>query len=176
MSRSSAVPAPSQPLSCTVAVRPTRDLIDRLSGRDRESDHDLIHSLLILICQLAMPRAIISPSVLASDFGQLTAECNRMIKGGAEWLHMGALHTAHRELQRVSDRESRRCHGRVMHLLLCTRRYAHPLHRSVTLCRISPWVRPHSVSLAISVSYRRKARPFWPACRRVSQASSWIAT
>lgn len=36
-----------------------------------------------------MPRAIIAPSVLASDFGQLTAECQRMIKGGAEWLHMG---------------------------------------------------------------------------------------
>ena len=36
-----------------------------------------------------MPRAIISPSVLASDFGQLTAECKRMIRGGAEWLHMG---------------------------------------------------------------------------------------
>ncbi|KAM6498010.1 Ribulose-phosphate 3-epimerase [Amanita muscaria] len=35
-----------------------------------------------------MPRAIVSPSVLASDFGQLTAECKRMIKGGAEWLHM----------------------------------------------------------------------------------------
>ncbi|EPT04010.1 hypothetical protein FOMPIDRAFT_1022130 [Fomitopsis schrenkii] len=38
-----------------------------------------------------MPRAIISPSVLASDFGQLTAECNRMIKGGAEWLHMDVM-------------------------------------------------------------------------------------
>lgn len=37
---------------------------------------------------MALP-AIISPSVLASDFGQLTAECKRMIKGGAEWLHMG---------------------------------------------------------------------------------------
>ena len=37
----------------------------------------------------SMPRAIISPSVLASDFGQLTAECKRMIRGGAEWLHMG---------------------------------------------------------------------------------------
>jgi hypothetical protein len=36
-----------------------------------------------------MPAAIISPSVLASDFGQLTAECKRMIKGGAQWLHMG---------------------------------------------------------------------------------------
>lgn len=35
-----------------------------------------------------MPLAIISPSVLASDFGRLTAECERMIKGGAEWLHM----------------------------------------------------------------------------------------
>ncbi|KAG7099170.1 hypothetical protein E1B28_001041 [Marasmius oreades] len=36
-----------------------------------------------------MPQAIISPSVLASDFGQLTAECKRMIKDGADWLHMG---------------------------------------------------------------------------------------
>ncbi|PIL31667.1 hypothetical protein GSI_06370 [Ganoderma sinense ZZ0214-1] len=38
-----------------------------------------------------MPRAIISPSVLASDFGQLTAECKRMIRGGAEWLHMDVM-------------------------------------------------------------------------------------
>ncbi|KAL4069694.1 hypothetical protein V8B97DRAFT_1968757 [Scleroderma yunnanense] len=38
-----------------------------------------------------MPRPIISPSVLASDFGQLTAECRRMIKGGAEWLHMDVM-------------------------------------------------------------------------------------
>jgi hypothetical protein len=37
-----------------------------------------------------MPRAIVSPSVLASNFGQLTAECKQMIKGGAEWLHMGS--------------------------------------------------------------------------------------
>ena len=36
-----------------------------------------------------MPRAIISPSVLASDLGRLTDECKRMIEGGAEWLHMG---------------------------------------------------------------------------------------
>ncbi|KAI0307905.1 Ribulose-phosphate 3-epimerase [Multifurca ochricompacta] len=36
-----------------------------------------------------MPSAIISPSVLASDFGQLTAECKRMLRGGAQWLHMG---------------------------------------------------------------------------------------
>jgi len=38
-----------------------------------------------------MPEAIISPSVLASDFGQLTAECKRMIKGGAQWLHMDVM-------------------------------------------------------------------------------------
>jgi len=38
-----------------------------------------------------MPRAIVAPSVLASDFGQLTAECKRMIKGGAEWLHMDVM-------------------------------------------------------------------------------------
>ena len=40
-----------------------------------------------------MPPAIISPSVLASDFGQLTAECKRMLRGGAQWLHMGTLHS-----------------------------------------------------------------------------------
>ncbi|KAF9452590.1 ribulose-5-phosphate 3-epimerase [Macrolepiota fuliginosa MF-IS2] len=38
-----------------------------------------------------MPRAIVAPSVLASDFGQLTAECKRMMKGGAEWLHMDVM-------------------------------------------------------------------------------------
>ncbi|TEB35156.1 Ribulose-phosphate 3-epimerase [Coprinellus micaceus] len=38
-----------------------------------------------------MLQAIISPSVLASDFGQLTAECHRMIKGGAQWLHMDVM-------------------------------------------------------------------------------------
>ena len=35
------------------------------------------------------PSSIISPSVLASDFGNLTGECTRMIKEGADWLHMG---------------------------------------------------------------------------------------
>ncbi|PVG04826.1 putative RPE1-D-ribulose-5-phosphate 3-epimerase [Serendipita vermifera] len=38
-----------------------------------------------------MPRAIISPSVLASDFGKLSAECKRMMDGGAEWLHMDVM-------------------------------------------------------------------------------------
>ena len=35
-------------------------------------------------------RAIISPSVLASDFGQLSNEVRRMMDNGAEWVHMGA--------------------------------------------------------------------------------------
>ncbi|KAG8936366.1 RIBULOSE-phosphate 3-epimerase [Tulasnella sp. 408] len=39
---------------------------------------------------MATPQAIVSPSVLASNFGQLSAECKRMIKNGADWLHMGA--------------------------------------------------------------------------------------
>ena len=34
----------------------------------------------------------IAPSVLASDFGQLSAECTRIIKDGADWLHMGESH------------------------------------------------------------------------------------
>ena len=54
--------------------------------------HDCIAVALLLEFRRrhpTMPHAIISPSVLASDFGSLTAECKRMIKGGAEWLHMG---------------------------------------------------------------------------------------
>ncbi|CAH7681059.1 ribulose-phosphate 3-epimerase [Phakopsora pachyrhizi] len=38
-----------------------------------------------------MVRPIIAPSVLASDFGNLTAECKRVIKDGAEWLHMDVM-------------------------------------------------------------------------------------
>ena len=58
-----------------------------------------------------MPRPIIAPSVLASDFGQLTAECERMIKGGAEWLHMGT--PFHRLLDGpvIDCSALRRCHG-----------------------------------------------------------------
>ncbi|KEI40388.1 uncharacterized protein L969DRAFT_48429 [Mixia osmundae IAM 14324] len=36
-------------------------------------------------------KAIIAPSVLASDFGALTHECTRIMKDGADWLHMGEL-------------------------------------------------------------------------------------
>lgn len=38
-----------------------------------------------------MVKAIVAPSVLASDFGSLTAECKRVIKHGAEWLHMDVM-------------------------------------------------------------------------------------
>lgn len=38
-----------------------------------------------------MPKAIIAPSVLASNFGELSAECKRMIKNGADWLHMDVM-------------------------------------------------------------------------------------
>lgn len=37
-----------------------------------------------------MVKAIISPSVLASDLSDLSNECRRMIANGADWLHMGA--------------------------------------------------------------------------------------
>ncbi|CAE6434003.1 unnamed protein product [Rhizoctonia solani] len=36
-------------------------------------------------------KSIIAPSALSSDFGHLTAECKRMIKNGADWLHMDVM-------------------------------------------------------------------------------------
>ncbi|CAG8677213.1 10166_t:CDS:2 [Ambispora leptoticha] len=38
-----------------------------------------------------MPVAKIAPSVLSSDFAQLATECNRMVKDGADWLHMDVM-------------------------------------------------------------------------------------
>jgi ribulose-phosphate 3-epimerase len=60
-----------------------------------------------------MPPAIISPSVLASDFGQLTAECKRMLRGGAQWLHMGTLGGAYTpvDVPFAECLRSPRCHG-----------------------------------------------------------------
>ncbi|KAF3924768.1 hypothetical protein ABW21_db0200062 [Orbilia brochopaga] len=34
------------------------------------------------------PKPIIAPSILASDFGKLAAECQRVIGDGADWLHI----------------------------------------------------------------------------------------
>ena len=35
--------------------------------------------------------ALIAPSILASDFGQIAQECTRMVDGeGADWLHLGS--------------------------------------------------------------------------------------
>lgn len=58
-----------------------------------------------------MAKAIISPSVLASDLSNLTAECKRMISEGADWLHMGMSSVG--SVVRVGADGSSRCHGRV---------------------------------------------------------------
>lgn len=38
-----------------------------------------------------MPIAKIAPSMLSSDFASLAVEAHRMVKNGADWLHMGTL-------------------------------------------------------------------------------------
>ncbi|KAL8278636.1 hypothetical protein RQP46_008928 [Phenoliferia psychrophenolica] len=40
---------------------------------------------------MASPRPIISPSVLASNFGDLSNEIKRMMQHGAEWVHMDVM-------------------------------------------------------------------------------------
>ena len=68
----------------------------------------------ISFIQNTMSKAIIAPSVLASDLSNLTAECKRMISEGADWLHMGtfvwALFLTTMSLTVLSRR-----HGRVSH-------------------------------------------------------------
>lgn len=34
------------------------------------------------------PKAIIAPSILSADFGNLGAECSKTIDQGADWLHV----------------------------------------------------------------------------------------
>jgi hypothetical protein len=37
------------------------------------------------------PRTIVSPSILAADFARLSEECQRIIKLGADWLHIDVM-------------------------------------------------------------------------------------
>jgi len=89
-----------------------------------------------------MPPAIISPSVLASDFGQLTAECKRMLRGGAQWLHMGtlggALHSCRCPFAECLH--SLRCHGwvRLSRNMSCD--LSEQLRSPDISSRILPWV------------------------------------
>lgn len=72
-----------------------------------------------------MPKAIISPSVLASDFGQLSAECKRMMDGGAEWLHMGTCSASHRQISGNVLTMAYRCHGWVTQIAQYTGTYTY---------------------------------------------------
>ena len=87
-----------------------------------------------------MPPVIISPSVLASDFGQLTAECKRMIIGGAQWLHMGKLPIV--QVIPFSFLQDCRCYGWVTYQpsFLKTRSRSNSRIFTVILSPISPWV------------------------------------
>lgn len=38
-----------------------------------------------------MPRSLIAPSMLSSDFARLAEEAQRMVDAGADWLHMDVM-------------------------------------------------------------------------------------
>jgi hypothetical protein len=101
-----------------------------------------------------MPRTIIAPSVLASDFGQLTAECERMIKGGAEWLHMGISPLSAPPLELIAPQMSWMGDLHLPHF--CLQLTLHP----ATLCPTSPWVRFRPNSPPLSLTLSRRTRPF----------------
>ena len=152
--------------------------------RDRRHCLKRFVTLSLTASTASMPRAIISPSVLASDFGQLTAECQRMIKGGAEWLHMGAsAYRSRDELELTASSPSAyRCDGRV-----CAR--AHTSSAAATLTLIAsdashfvPNItmgrhpRSHLSLMPSGLTIPHQAHPSCPASPKAFQASSWTCT
>lgn len=122
-----------------------------------------------------MPRAIIAPSVLASDFGQLTAECKRMIKGGAEWLHMGmflSLSSPH-----LSHCLQTSWTGDSIHFLGFVAVFILYLLSAAISCQVSPSVRLSSIDwcCVIDPCYSLQVPPSSPVSARAFQASSWTA-
>jgi len=55
-----------------------------------------------------MPSVKVAPSLLASDLGNLSYECNRMIRCGADWLHMGMYMVPRTECMLITNG---RCNG-----------------------------------------------------------------
>lgn len=130
-----------------------------------------------------MPRAIISPSVLASDFGQLTAECKRMIKGGAEWLHMGMSRSTHLFLRSLICWSLDVMDGCDLFLVLIehvSHMLTHELHCSDISCRTLPWVRVFTIqdmgmqttTYLVSTKQVLLSYPVYP---RASPGYSWTA-
>lgn len=44
------------------------------------------------------PPAIIAPSILSADFGQLGADCARTMEQGADWLHVDIMFVSNLQL------------------------------------------------------------------------------
>lgn len=126
-------------------------------------------------CHLSMPPAIISPSVLASDFGQLTAECKRMIIGGAQWLHMGKLQPF--RWRSLSYQTIDVMDGWLPPPFL--RHHSSSNSRTFTAISfpILPWVCIYWLLpfFCTTLTQRIQAPPSFHVCIRVSQGYSWTA-
>lgn len=95
---------------------------------------------------MAELKAIIAPSVLASDFGQLTCECQRMVKDGADWVRV----SAYRDLLTAQ------------------------LHMDVMDGSVTGLERPDAADTSSPTS--PSARKCWGPWRRRSRAHGWTAT
>lgn len=67
----------------------TQSCVSRPSAVDRSADPNPKRQVCLLLQVIMAPQAIVAPSILAADFGNLGKECSTMLyEHNADWLHV----------------------------------------------------------------------------------------